>query len=82
MPAFRQTLDLGVRDAWLDHADALRARPELPDRIQGDAVVVLVGVRLDHDDARQSQAALHCAVGAFSKVPRHRWAAGADATAA
>ena len=60
--AAREALELGVGDAGAHDAHAARARAELGDRGEREAVVVGVGVRLHDDDALEAEPALDGAV--------------------
>src|SRR5438034_708570 len=64
-----ERVELRVADGGLHHAHALRVRPELRDRIERAAVVVLVGVRLHDHDSRHPEPRLHPPVRLDRKVP-------------
>ena len=57
-----EALELRVRDRRMDDRDAARARAQLPEGIDGDAIVGRVVARLHHDDARRPGALLQQAI--------------------
>src|SRR5881392_1906301 len=71
-----EALELGVRNAGLDHGYAFRAFSDFLYCIQSDAVVVRVGVGLHHDHALQTEALLHGAVVRRREMARHERARG------
>src|SRR5712664_2415413 len=69
-----EALELGLRNAGLDHSHAFRAFSEFLYGIQSDGVVVRVSVGLHHDHALETEALLHGAVVRRREMTRHECA--------
>jgi hypothetical protein len=54
-PCLREPFELCIADAGLHHRDAFRGATELLHRIQGNGVVVGVGVGLHDDHALEAE---------------------------
>src|SRR5437870_10294788 len=66
-----EALELGVRNAGLDHCYAFRAFSDFLYCSHSYAVVVYVSVRLHHDHPLQTEALLHGAVVRRREMARH-----------